>query len=245
MSLLLPALTFAPAFAEATSSVKSTTTVQTVVDVAPPTTASTNDSSDSGKKIGVPSTDPALMKKRLDGLKASLKINLDDTTKKHLELKCKPAQSMVVSAASNDKANGTKRDDAYKKITDGVSALIARLKANGVDTATLATSETALEQKVASFNTDMTTYQQTLTDLQLLDCITDPAAFQAALITARTQRETVRKDALDIRTYITATLKPALEAVKLKLKPVAATQPVSTTTATDKTKATTTAGGNQ
>ena len=43
-----------------------------------PSTSSEGDPSDHGKIIGVPSTDPAQMKKRLEGLKAEIKEILDE-----------------------------------------------------------------------------------------------------------------------------------------------------------------------
>ena len=63
---------------------------------------------------------------------------------------------------------------------------------------------------------------------------------------SRTDRDNVRKDALDIRTFITTTLKPALEAVKAKLKPdTEVGAPVKATTDTTTTTKPTTTGGTQ
>ncbi len=263
ISLLLPVFASAPVLAESTSgsSGKPLTSAtgpalapakSDSLETTPPTTtvastqgAGSDDASQHGKIIGTPSTDPTQMKKRLEELKTEQKVHLDDATKKKIVLKCKPAQTIVEGAEKSDFANGKQRDETYKKITDNLTSLIARLKANGVDTTALAAAETTLEAKIATFNTDMTKYQQTITDLHGLDCITDPTAFQAALLAARTQRDTVKKDATDIRTFITTTLKPALEAVKVKLKPEDSTKPTDTTTTTDKTKATTTTGGKQ
>lgn len=223
ISLLLPAFAFAPVLAETTTS--GTGSGDT-------TTVKSDDSTDSTEQetIKEPSTDPTEMKNRLEHLKTNLKIKLDDTSKRRIALKCKPAQAAVIGAEKNDKANGTKRNDIYKRISASIKSLIDKLNADNVDTTALAAAKTTLDQKIVAFDADMTAYQQALSDLHSLDCVTDPAAFQAALTTARTDREKLRTDAVDIRTFITTTLKPALKAVRDKLKPTTEDSDTSTTT---------------
>jgi hypothetical protein len=75
-----------------------------------------------------------------------------------------------------------------------------------------------LQAKITVFNTDLTTYKQALSDLKLVDCATDPAAFQAALLTARASHDTLVKDSGDIKTYVQGTVKPTLTAIKTTLE---------------------------
>ena len=164
------------------------------------------------------STDPALRAKRLEELKMKLKVKLDDATMKKIVLKCKPAQTIVEGAEKIDTSNGLKRGNAYKKISTSVQDLITKLNANNVDVTSLETAATMLNQKIAIFNTDLTSYQQTHSDLRTLDCAIDPTAFQTALVATRTAREKVRTDAVDIHDFVKVTLKPALEAVKAQLQ---------------------------
>ncbi len=113
--LVTPLIAFAPVMAATEISIKSSdTSVKTTV--ATPATVT----EDTG--IAEVNKDPVLMKKRLEILKTTLKTKLDDATSKRILLKCKPSQSVVQVAETNDKSNGTKRIVAYKKISDGQSA---------------------------------------------------------------------------------------------------------------------------
>ncbi len=226
LSLLAPVIAFAPVLAETGSSTSTSNTTTTSTETR---TVSTTDSSD---ETAPETKDPALMKKRLDGLKANFKTKLDDNAKKRITLKCKLSQTVVVTAETSDKGNGTKRLNAYKGITENLQKLIDRLKANGKDATALEATQTALLAKIATFKTDFTAYRQTLSDLHTLDCGADPTAFQAALVQVRSQREALRVEAAALRTYINGTVKTALVALKATLE--------------DNTKTTTqTTGGKQ
>ena len=241
ISAALPLLNFAPVLAADNATINNNSGEQIKTStVASPPVKSSDDTTEhtTPPPIKDPDTkDTPAMKKRLDDLKADFKTKLDDTTKKHIIEKCKPAQTVVDGTQNADKSNSTKRTDIYAKITTDINDLITKLKANGQDATALQAAETAFELKVATFNNDMTTYRQTMADLHALDCSTDPTAFEAALTTARTQREKVRADALDIRTFVTTTLKTAFTGIKAKL-------PKPDTTADDKSKNQST-GGNQ
>lgn len=209
-ALVVQAFALTPVMVHAISEAPAATTTTTP--------KATDDSENTGKKIEEPSTDATAMKKRLEALKTSLKVKLDETTRKRILTKCKPAQTIVETTEKTDASNGTSRSKVYDKVVSKVQSLIDKLKANSVDTTALETALTGLEAKVATFKTDMTTYRQSMLDLRTIDCATDPTAFQAALTTARTNREKVHADGKDIRAYIKDTLKPALQAIKDKLK---------------------------
>jgi len=206
----MPAIILTPVAVQAVSGTNKLPS-ETIKTASAETTVATTESEDTTNKT-------TERQARLETLKTTFKSKIDDATKKRVALKCKPAQALVGAADKVDKANIIPRQSSYKKIVEKVQKLIDRLKADGKDTAAIEAALTTLSQKIDAFNADVTAYQQTISDLKELDCTADPAAFQAALLEARTQRETARTAAIDIRTFINSTLKTALQAVKTSLK---------------------------
>ena len=177
------------------------------------------------------------MKKRLEENKAALKTKLDTASIKRITTKCKNAQGIVKGAETSANAISTNRGKAYTKISESVQKLIDKLKADGKDTAELETALAAAKIKAEALSTKMKTYEQTLADLHELDCVADPTAFQAALESARTQRDGVKVAAVDLRTYVSTTLKEAVR----KFRPVTTTE----TPKADDTAKTTSTGGTR
>ena len=216
IGLLIPVFSSLPVMAvegssKSTESEKSTSATTTAT-----TTTTTTKVEDPGMVEPTVKAEDAT--KRLEALKSAAKLTLKDADKKRLLLKCKPAQTILEKTESTDKQSGMLRNEAYNKIVEKLTSLIAKVEAAGVDATTLKNDLTTLQTKIATFNTDLNAYRQTVSDLRNLNCATDPTAFQAALTQARTQREKVRNDALDIRAFVTGTLKTDLQAVKAKLE---------------------------
>lgn len=160
----------------------------------------------------------AELKKRIEENKAKLKTKLDEATKKRLIAKCKPAQAIVKGAEKNATAVTENRSKSYAKISEKVDALIARLKTAGVSTTNLETVQATAKQKAEVLAVSMKTYDQMLADLQAMDCAADPTAFAATLETARKQRATVKEQAKDLRSYISVSLKEAINKAKAELE---------------------------
>lgn len=215
ISLILPVFSTAPVMAAANKTTeKEESKVTTVAaDETVKTTAATDKTTSTE-----PSTDSTARTTRLESLKTTLKVKLDEVTKKRIIAKCKAAQTIVEATEKTDKSNGVSRESAYKKITDSLQKLIDRLKTDGVDTKELEAAQATLLTKIDQFTTDLATYRQSMTDLRSLDCITDPTAFQAALTSARADRLKAKTDAVDIRSYLTNTIKPLLVTLKTAVK---------------------------
>lgn len=192
---------------DGTGSSSDTSNTTTTTDTAKPLTAE-----EIAKKA-------AELKKRIDENKATLKTKIDEATKKRITTKCKPAQIAVKGAETSANAITENRGKAYSKIAEKIDALIVKVKAQNIDTAALEAANATAKQKAETLSASLKTYQQTLADLQAMDCVADPTAFQATLEKARTQRETVKTQAQDLRTYISTTLKDAIKAVKKQLEP--------------------------
>ncbi len=171
----------------------------------------------------------AELKKRLEENKAKLKTKVDEAAKKRIIAKCKPAQNIVKGAETSANAISTNRGKAYAKISERVQALIDKLKTAGIDTTELEAAHLTAKTKAETLSASMKAYEQTLADLRGMDCVTDPTGFAATLETARAQRETIKTQANDLRTYISTTLKAAIQKVKAALE---AQKPESTDTTT-------------
>jgi hypothetical protein len=159
------------------------------------------------------------LKKRLDENKATLKTKLDDAAKKRISGKCKASQTVVTVAETRAGEISENRSKAYSKISEKIQTLIVKVKAQNIDTTALEAANAAAKQKAETLAASMAAYKLTLTDLRQMDCVTDPTGFQATLEKARTQRETVKTQAQELRTYIDTVLKNEIKAIRLKLDP--------------------------
>lgn len=158
------------------------------------------------------------LKKRTEENKAKLKTRVDDATKKRITAKCKPAQTIVKGADANATKVSENRSVTYQKIGERIDALIVKLKAAGINTTNLEVIQATAKQKAEALSVSMKSYQQTLADLQAIDCVADPTAFAATLERARTERTALKAQASELRTYMSTTLKEAINKVKAELE---------------------------
>lgn len=155
---------------------------------------------------------------RLEKQKTDLKIKLTSSESERLKTRCKPAQTVVKTEHDRFSSKVVGRTRAYAELTDKLDKLVARLKAKNVDVTELQNEIAVLQTKIATFNADLAAYKQALSDLRLVNCTTDPTAFQAALVTARTAHEALLNDAKDIRSYVKDTIKVTLHSIKTALE---------------------------
>lgn len=151
---------------------------------------------------------------RIEKLKEQLKIKLATADKDKLEAKCQAAQGKVSGVSESVKGAETSRSEVHKNLLNRLKDLEAKLKAKNVDTTQLDADITVLSTKIDTFNADLATYKQAVTDVQALDCKTDPEGFKAALQTARTDLEKVRSDADAVHAYLNDTIKPLLNTLR-------------------------------
>jgi chromosome segregation ATPase len=109
------------------------------------------------------------------------------------------------------------RTKDYEALSSNLNTMLEKLNAKNIDTTELKAELTAVQTKITTFSTDLTAYKQALSDAKNADCTTDPAAFKAALQTARTARDKVVKDAADIKAYVINTIKPTLQKIRTQL----------------------------
>lgn len=155
---------------------------------------------------------------RIAERKAELKTKLTNAEKTRLQAKCKAAQGLVSSVSGRVKGIETSRTQVHKNLINRLTSLSEKLKNKGVDTTELNADIATLQTKIDSFNTDLTTYKQAVSDLAEMDCKTDPDGFKASLEAARAAREKVTQDSLAIRGYVNDTIKPLLKTIRAQLE---------------------------
>lgn len=149
--------------------------------------------------------------------KAAVKAKITNAQKLRLKAKCKASQGKVSSVTGRIKGLETSRAQVYKNITNRLNKLSEKLKEKGIDTTKLNTDITVLQEKIDTFNTDLAEFKQTVSDLSAMDCEADPEGFNAALVAARTARQQVHTDGLDVRVYLNDTIKPLLKTIRAEL----------------------------
>lgn len=221
----------AVAHAEDATSSSSSTTSST-----PPTDSTTQKTAEAGD-------DAKSVADRIAQRKATLKTKLTTIEKTRLMAKCKASQQGGLNTEKGRiKGLETSRSEVYKNLLSRLNDLSERLKAKGMDTTSLNADIATLSSKIDTFNADLTTYKQAVSDLAGMDCATDPDGFKASLETARTALKKVNDDAAAVRAYLTTTIKPLLQTIRGTLEKAEATAKQSTTAPS--TNSTTTSGSN-
>ena len=162
---------------------------------------------------------------RIKTLRETQKVKLSVTEKKKIQEKCKAGQGKVSSVKGKIKGIETSRTQVHKNLMNRMNKLVEKLKAKGVDTTALEADIAVLQTKIDLFNTDLATYKQSVADLAIMDCKTDPEGFKAALATARTNLEKVRTDAKEVHNYLKDTIKPLLKTLRDKVEGSATSEP--------------------
>lgn len=226
--LVLPALAVAPVLAADNTSTTNTNNTSSTTTV--------NQNSSSTATDDNQPVDMNAVKQHIEQEKAQLKLKLTALEQQKILTKCVPAQAIIKGQTNHVEQGAPNRTKAYQELVDHINQLIDKLKAAKVDTTTLAQEVSTLKTKIATYQSALTDYKQALVDTQSVDCKTDPTGFKAALETARIKQQAVSAAVLDIRTYVTNTIKPTLVQIRTQL--VAQSE-------SSKSNATDTSGGSQ
>ena len=176
------------------------------------TTASNTESTDT-------QTDQKTMLERLAEHKAEFKTKLTDTQQTRIKNRCKQAQNGGInSLGGRIKGIETSRNEVHTNLLNRLNKLVEKLKAKSIDTAKLESEIAVLKTKIDTFKTNLAAYKQEIADLKSMDCASDPTAFKAALEAARSSRQKLWQEAIDIRKYINDTIKPTLKDIRSQLE---------------------------
>lgn len=160
-------------------------------------------------------TRQAELKSRLEQRKADMKTRVTATRQAALKKKCEAAQKgSIKSLSGRIKGLETSRNQVHENLISRLTKLSERLKTHNVDTAELDAEITQLVTLVDAFKADLAEYKQTISDLEEMDCTSDPTSFQASLEAARTARADAAASSKAVRTYLSETVKPTLKTLK-------------------------------
>ncbi|GAC1391689.1 MAG: hypothetical protein NVSMB46_05120 [Candidatus Saccharimonadales bacterium] len=144
--------------------------------------------------------------------KNELNLKLTQSQVSHLQARCRDAQ--VVSKGVSDRVGNiqTQRSEAYASVITKLNDLQLKMTSSNVDSPQLTTVISALQAHADNFKKDIVDYKNAISDLSIMDCVTDSVGFQATLITARATHDKVAADSTQITKDITDGVQPALDA---------------------------------
>ena len=156
---------------------------------------------------------------RIQQRKAEAKLKLTNAQQKRLQTRCKAGQGAVKKVSGRLNGIETSRTKVHTNLVDRLTSLQTKLAEKSLDTAALQAQITELKAKIATFQTDLATYKQLVSDLgNIEDCTADPTAFKASLEATRTALKKVHDDAVAIRSYVNDTIKPTIKTLRAQLE---------------------------
>ena len=155
---------------------------------------------------------------RLKTYKEKVSVKLDEAKAKRVTSRCKSAQGKVTSLHARMNKVVANRRKVYKEIGEKFDTLIQRLKKADMDTVKLETAREDIKTELAGLEDSMKNYDAVLSDLEEMDCVSDPEAFAAALSQARDLQKTLREEAQAFRSFVTVELKQLLAETKQQLQ---------------------------
>lgn len=176
----------------------------------------------------------AKLAERIANYKTKQAVKLATAEETKLKGSCKAAQAKITALGAKSTATYTARTKLFTSVTTKLTSLQTGLTDAGVETKDLEAAQAAFLKAGAEYKTAYEALQSDLTDTAELDCVTDPTAFKAALMTARTDRQ-VMADKAKAVVDILPTVRAALVTARKDLAK-------DTTTGTDTTETTSTGG---
>jgi predicted nucleic acid-binding Zn-ribbon protein len=157
------------------------------------------------------------LQERLTKRKAEMKVRLTAAEKQRLQTRCKNSTGKISELRGRIKGIETSRAQVYENLVNRLTKLSTRLQERGVDTTELDSQITELQEKIATFTTDLAAYKVAVGDLEDMDCAADAESFKASLEAARAAREKIKVDIADIKTYVNDTIKATLKEIRTAL----------------------------
>lgn len=148
---------------------------------------------------------------RLAQRKAEQKITLASADSKRIVTRCVDVQTKIRTLSDTTNTLITAHTAVYNKIDAKLWVMIGQLKLADKDTFNLEKVRSDYVTKVTAFKDTATYYKQTLDDLVLVKCVTDPTGFKALLETARAYYGQLRTQVTEIRTYVTTNITNSLK----------------------------------
>lgn len=172
----------------------------------------------------VPAAAGSSLEQRLAQRKTETGTVLTDIDRVRLVETCTAAQAKLRLIQNDALARLDKHTKAYNKIDARLWITIGQLKLAGEDTFQLEKLHLTLVDKSANFLQLSTNYEQALDDALVINCKADPTGFKSLLDTSRAYYDLLRKQSVDIHSYVVDSIKPDLAKHVSDLETKAATK---------------------
>ena len=134
---------------------------------------------------------------------------------------CVKTQQMISERRSYFWNKGNEYTTAYTNLTNSINNSIANIDEAKLDTATVKSYVTKLQEKIDKFIKDFNLYSDSLVATgKTLDnaCQRPKTEFKEKLLKSQTLLQTVRADVVEIRTYVNEAVIPEIKTLKLQLQ---------------------------
>jgi chromosome segregation ATPase len=161
--------------------------------------------------------DAKALSQRLEQRKLTTKTKLVASEQIRLKARCKASQVILSATSKHIDGVVASHTKAYESINTSLSQIVTKLNTKGLNTTNLAGQQVTLASKIKDYQTNLTEYRQSVADLASMDCVSDPTAFKATLESSRSLRDKLSASILDIKSYVTGTIKPTLTTLRSDL----------------------------
>lgn len=148
-----------------------------------------------------------------------------------LQDRCTRINQRITARVTNFQSMQSGDKTLFGNLYTRLSNIQTRIKNAGIDTTKLQADLATLQTKITQANTDYATFISDLQGVQSSGdvCGQSQGKFMAQLASARTVLMTVRADRLAVRTYITGTIIPDIQALRKQLQAKEGTTTPATT----------------
>ena len=143
---------------------------------------------------------------------------LATTQAKRIASRCSAAQGKITSLRARITNVVSNRKKVYSEIGDKLDNLIVKFQAAGLVTTEIETIREDIKTELSELSTSLDSYDTVLSDLESMDCVSDPDAFYNALSEAREVQTALRDQATEFRRFATSELKTAIKNLRDQLE---------------------------
>lgn len=155
---------------------------------------------------------------RLESYKAKVSAKLAESQSKRIAGRCKSAQNKLSAYRKSATVVAENRTRVYQDVAEKLDNLLAKMQKAELNTQTLETAKNDMQSDLVILKASFENYDTALADLESMDCVSDPDAFNAALTEARSLRTELKAQVQEFRQFATVQMKQILQDLKSQLE---------------------------
>lgn len=154
---------------------------------------------------------------RISKLKETYKTTLSDRERELVVSRCIPAQKALGKIAERLSKTQVEREKTYASVIAALTNLKHRFDDAQIDASNLDLLIVTYQQKNTNFKLSLAEYDVALDDAVMIDCVSDPVGFRAALEGVRDGRKGIVSISAGIVEITKSTLPTTFDSLKLRL----------------------------